>query len=172
MSAIVLRCRYLYTHARTHTRTHAQECTRTQAHTHTHTHARSHVHTHTHACTHTHTPHTLSRTRYDGRSLAEPVVTIASPVIHNGNLVGVVGTDIAVSQLFFFKQLVSRYEKSYLFVMRRGCNVALYHPLLPLPPPDGSSLVHGIELLEREADKQGIIAQMEQYVALLWHNSV
>ena len=94
------------------------------------------------------------------------MVTIASPVIHNGNLVGVVGTDIAVAKLFSFKQLISRFEKSYLFVMRRGGNVALYHPLLPLPPPDGSSLVHGIELLEREADKQGIIAQMEKYVEL------
>ncbi|KAI0234417.1 hypothetical protein LSAT2_015315 [Lamellibrachia satsuma] len=92
----------------------------------------------------------------------EPIVTIAQPVVHNGNLVGVVGTDITVAELFFFKKLLNRFEKSYLFVMRRQDNVVFYHPLLPHPALDGSSLVYQIELLEREADKQGILAQMEK----------
>lgn len=96
----------------------------------------------------------------------EPIVTIAQPVVHNGNLVGVVGTDITVAELFFFKKLLNRFEKSYLFVMRRQDNVVFYHPLLPHPALDGSSLVYQIELLEREADKQGILAQMEKYAAV------
>ena len=53
-------------------------------------------------------------------------------------------------------------EKSYLFVIRRDENIVLYHPLLPAPPSDGSALVLEIGMLEREADKQGIIAQMKR----------
>ena len=85
------------------------------------------------------------------------VLSITSPVYHNGTFMGIVGMHMLCSELLSSITYYRRSRSNYIFILNQRTGSVIYHPMIT--EQTNTTLVD-IRLLEKEAVSSGIIQNM------------
>ena len=92
------------------------------------------------------------------------MITITLPCFHNGNFIGVVGTDIHVEDLLSDITFFNQGQSTYAFVVSNSGRT-LIHPLLPIPTDAyGDPFFIDIRTLETETEFTDVFGSIKKLV--------